>query len=74
MPICPPIGSLTATDGQRGEKKDPRAAAQGQTTQPSAVAWKEPLTTSPIESKRGRRPGRPATHRQATREIRDKLR
>ena len=71
MPICPPIGSLTATDGQRGEKKDPRAAAQGQTTQPSAVAWKEPLTTSPIESKRGRRG---ATHRQATREIRDKLR
>ena len=58
----------------KAKKKDPRAAERGQTTQPSAVAWKEPPPTPLIESKRGRRPGRPATHRQATREIRDKLR
>ena len=32
----------------KAKKKDPRAAERGQTTQPSAVAWKEPLPTSLI--------------------------
>ena len=54
---------------EKAEKKDPRAAASGQTTQPSAVAWKEPPPSPLIESKRGRRPGR-ARHAPAREETR----
>ena len=55
---------------RREKGKKTRSAARGRAGPGHpAIVWRKPLPTPLLESKRGRRPGRPATHRQATREI-----